>query len=469
MKKNKVMAIWAVIAVLAVVFCGCDAIETGTGGAEHTGGAVYITEVVSKNQSVLADEDGDYSDYIELYNSSSGRVALKGYYLSDSENNPQKWALPNIYIEAKSYLIIFASGKNRSKDGYYHANFALSASAGEMVTLVGSDGSYASKLTLTACPMADIAYGMVQEGSDEGKYMWFAQPSPGQKNSGSYAPSIDELEFDTVDILINEYVSKNETVIYDEDGDYSDFIELYNPGSEAVELSGMYLSDDPADPGKWRIPEGVSIEAGGYIIIYASGKDKKTDSEVHASFKLSSTDGGIVLSDSRLRRIDSAPMVALEANVAYGRSEDGSWKYYPRPTPGAANSTPSFETLSASRTPGGVYIEEVSATPPGSSSNNYDYITLYNSTDKPVSLAGCGLAKSQDKKYEFGDVTIGAGEHLTVYASGGAPKNAVRGSIYLPYKLSVSGECLELRDAEGELWDIFETGKLRTGVTAVRK
>ena len=96
MKKNNVMAIWAVIAVLAVVFCGCDAVETGTGGAEHTGGAVYITEVVSKNQSVLADEDGDYSDYIELYNSSSGRVALKGYYLSDSENNPQKWALPNI-------------------------------------------------------------------------------------------------------------------------------------------------------------------------------------------------------------------------------------------------------------------------------------------------------------------------------------------------------------------------------------
>ncbi|MDD6204441.1 MAG: lamin tail domain-containing protein, partial [Firmicutes bacterium] len=399
MKKNKVMAIWAVIAVLGVVFCGCDAVETGTGGAEHTGGAVYITEVVSKNQSVLADEDGDYSDYIELYNSSSGRVALKGYYLSDSENNPQKWALPNIYIEARSYLIIFASGKNRSKDGYYHTNFALSASAGETVTLVGSDGSYASKLTLTACPMADIAYGMVQEGSDEGKYMWFAQPSPGQKNSGSYAPSIDELEFDTVDILINEYVIKNETVIYDRDGDYSDFIELYNPGSEAVELSGMYLSDDPADPGKWRIPEGVSIEAGGYIIIYASGKDKKTDSEVHASFKLSSTDGGIVLSDSRLRRIDSVPMVALEANVAYGRAEDGSWKYFPRPTPGAANSTPSFETLSASRTPGEVYIEEVSATPPGSSSNNYDYITLYNSTDKPVSLAGCGLAKSQDKKY----------------------------------------------------------------------
>lgn len=353
--KQVLKQIGAVLAVLCIStgLMGCDD-GTGVGNTQDPGqninnSPVYITEICSKNQSAIADEDGEYSDYIELYNASSARVSLKNYYLSDSENKPTKWELPNIYIEAKSYLVIFASGKNRSQNGYYHTNFAISASLGETVTLVGSTGAIINKLAVTPCAVADISYGLVQEGEDAGKYMWFATATPGAQNTGTYAAEISSLKFDTVSLYINEFVIKNETIVYDAEGDYNDLIEIYNPGDAEVDLTGMYLSDDLNDPEKWQFPDGVKIGAKQYLLVQASGKNKQTDAEIHTSFRLSETDSGIILSDTRLHTIDAVEMLPLPANVSFGRMPDNidSWKFFPQPTPGEANTTPSFEDLMA--------------------------------------------------------------------------------------------------------------------------
>ncbi len=72
---------------------------------------------------------------------------------------------------------------------------------------------------------------------------------------------------------ISEVMAANNSVIQDEDGDYSDWIELYNPGDEAVDLSGYGLSDNPDNPYKWRFVT-ASIPAGGYLLVFASGKDR---------------------------------------------------------------------------------------------------------------------------------------------------------------------------------------------------
>lgn len=345
MKKIK-MVTFVLLAVMTLLACGCDEVTQkptqdthGSGESGH----IIITEVVSKNNTVIADEDGQYCDYIELYNPTSSRLPLKGYYLSDSDKNPKKWEMPNIYIEAGQYLVIFASGKDRSTGDHYHTSFSISAAEGEPITLLAPDGSYASKVDIGPCNLSDVSYGLVQEGDKAGSYAWFAQPTPGAQNTGNNAATIDELQFDTVGICINEFITKNETVIYDKDGDYSDFIEIYNPGSQAVDLSGMYLSDDLADPTKWEFPTGSVIEAGGYLLIFASGKDKN-DGELHADFKLSETDSGIILSDNRQRRIDSVTMVTLPDNVSYGLKE-GIWMYFPNPTPAKENNTPAFEDI----------------------------------------------------------------------------------------------------------------------------
>ncbi|MEI6749718.1 MAG: lamin tail domain-containing protein [Bacteroidota bacterium] len=72
-----------------------------------------INEVQTSNRSTLADEDGDYEDWIELYNSGSGVVDLYNYGLSDDPASPFKWRFPSVAIQPGSYLLVFASGKNR--------------------------------------------------------------------------------------------------------------------------------------------------------------------------------------------------------------------------------------------------------------------------------------------------------------------------------------------------------------------
>lgn len=100
-------------------------------------------------------------------------------------------------------------------------------------------------------------------------------------------------------VQINEFMSVNEDGIVDSDGDASDWIELFNASAAAVDLSGYTLTDDAAEPAKWTIPATTSLGAGGYLIVFASGKDRAVaGEELHANFKLGSGDGFLGLFDS---------------------------------------------------------------------------------------------------------------------------------------------------------------------------
>src|SRR3972149_4245470 len=72
-----------------------------------------INEVCSKNNSTIKDEDSEFSDWIELFNSGATAVNLNGYYLSDDFANLSQWQFPAVTIQPQKYLIVFASGKNR--------------------------------------------------------------------------------------------------------------------------------------------------------------------------------------------------------------------------------------------------------------------------------------------------------------------------------------------------------------------
>lgn len=236
----------ALLTALALIIplAGCSgtddnpsASNSNTGG-ETSSQDIYITEIMSSNSTGLTDADGEYSDWIELYNASSSRISLSGYYLSDNEQRPQKFELPAYTMEPGSYLVIFASGKNKMVDSEIHTNFAIS-SKGETITLLKPDGTYASRVEVPEAASKDISYGVVLEGADAGKFMWFAVPTPGAANSGSHAQSIDGLQFDTPLLYINEYMNSNTYTLYDSEGDYNDWVEIYNPGSEEIDLSGM--------------------------------------------------------------------------------------------------------------------------------------------------------------------------------------------------------------------------------------
>jgi hypothetical protein len=67
---------------------------------------------MADNESTLADEDGAFPDWIEIYNPSASPVNLLGYFLTDDKNDPTRWAFPDITAPG-AYLVVFASGKNR--------------------------------------------------------------------------------------------------------------------------------------------------------------------------------------------------------------------------------------------------------------------------------------------------------------------------------------------------------------------
>jgi hypothetical protein len=124
----------------------------------------------------------------------------------------------------------------------------------------------------------------------------------------------------------------------DEAGAYEDWFEVYNPGSAVVDMSGMYITDNLRSPTKWKVPDGVSIPARGYLVFIADGET--TQGSRHTSWSLSK-DGesvGIYQADGTTL-IDSVTFGAQRTDVAYGRTTEGAstWSLFTPATPGAAN------------------------------------------------------------------------------------------------------------------------------------
>lgn len=139
-------------------------------------------------------------------------------------------------------------------------------------------------------------------------------------------------------IVINEFMSSNSSTIQDEDGDFSDWIELYNPLPEAINLEGYYLSDDTLNPGKWQFPT-VHIPSNGFIIVFASDKNRLDSLHLHTNFKIKNEGETLLLSDDQLNKVDLQQPVSLSSDISYGRFPDGGTTQLvlTSPTPGFPN------------------------------------------------------------------------------------------------------------------------------------
>lgn len=139
---------------------------------------ISINEVAAANESLLADEDGEYPDWIELYNGSEKSVSLKNYGLSDQKEVPGLWRFPEIEMEPNSYLIIFASGKDRrNPEGSLHANFKINALK-ESVYLSDPKGRLLSEVEVSRL-YKDQTYGRIP-GTTE--YALLLKGTPGEEN-----------------------------------------------------------------------------------------------------------------------------------------------------------------------------------------------------------------------------------------------------------------------------------------------
>jgi hypothetical protein len=146
-------------------------------------------------------------------------------------------------------------------------------------------------------------------------------------------------------IVINEIMASNASTLADPAGEFDDWVEIYNPSSTHIDLSGLYLSDNPTNLNKWAFPEGTSIAAQGYLLIWCDEDGDKAQEGLHANFKLSASGEFIALSDQDgLLLVDSLSFGEQTTDISYGRVQDASsiWTIFPEPTPGYSNGTSSI-------------------------------------------------------------------------------------------------------------------------------
>ncbi len=142
-------------------------------------------------------------------------------------------------------------------------------------------------------------------------------------------------------VFISEYSSSNLRDFEDNFGSHEDWIELHNTGNTTVNLGGWYLSDKENKPKKWQFPQGIEIEAGGYLLIWASGRDWVDENHIHTNFKFTQTNGDefVVLSNANGTIVDKTAVEATALSHSRGRrpGQGQSWYIFTQPTPGAEN------------------------------------------------------------------------------------------------------------------------------------
>jgi hypothetical protein len=147
---------------------------------------------------------------------------------------------------------------------------------------------------------------------------------------------------DPVSLTINELMASNSNSIQDPQGQFDDWIEIHNYGSEAIDAGGMYLTDNLSAPTKWQIPtnnpSATTITAGGYLLIWAD--NDTTDAGLHANFKLDADGEQIGLFDyDGTTLIDSVTFPNQITDISYGRDPNAgdSLRFFGVPTPGQQN------------------------------------------------------------------------------------------------------------------------------------
>lgn len=147
-------------------------------------------------------------------------------------------------------------------------------------------------------------------------------------------------------IRINEFMASNNTTIADNFGEFDDWIELINLGDEPVDLGGMYLSDDFANPRMWQFPENSVIPSRGFLLVWADSSPEQTaPGFLHTNFSLSQSGELIGLFDRDEfdnRVVDSVIFGPQDTDVSKGRIPDGTGPFVKisDPTPGTWNVPP---------------------------------------------------------------------------------------------------------------------------------
>lgn len=300
---------------------------------------ILFTELVSKNEASLMAEGCDgCTEWVELFNPNDVPVSLAGFTLTDDMSEVDKHNFPEVELLPGQYQIVCCGRKACVAADHVRIDVGLSAK-GEELFLFDSNGFPMDYVAFPALAK-DVSWAKRTDGS----WGYCMQPTPGNSSQDAdiladmpIAPSPQPMNDPFHTVYIHEVLYRNTRSILDEDSDRSDFVELYNGGTDPVDLNGWYLSDNANKLTKWALPD-VALGPGEYLLVFLSGKDR-SEGELHASFSLHAGET-MTLYNSSIYQYDSLLIPETEENVSIGRDASGKTVFYSHPTPLEENGNP---------------------------------------------------------------------------------------------------------------------------------
>ena len=440
-----------------------EAAPSLTGGYD----GLVISEIMSANHTAVPDEDGNFGDWIELWNRSDHAIDLLETGLSDDPNEI-KFIFPQIILQPNERLVIFCDNTNRVGETL-HAKFKLS-SYGETIYLFDP---HSYRIDSVSFPNmgADYAWALQPNGT----WAEVQDYSPGEENSqaGHEAYFVSSTITDGA-LIINEIMASNQSSIYDEDGERCDWIELRNTTDQPILLDNYALSDRENRPLRWRFPQGATIPAQGYYLVFCSGKNRASNPGTipHTDFAISAEHDTVVLSDSRGHIVDRVILDNVPEDHSFARGADGTFAFTPYATPGRANDDRDGADIDMRRrNPTGVVITEVMASNDSvktvDDTTFTDWIEIKNTSGAEIDLSGYGLSDriGRPRRWQFPKGTrLQAGGHLLILCDGNT--EAKDGRLHTSFKIRrAGGETVCLSDPTGFVLDRLILGEIPTDIS----
>ncbi len=272
-----------------------------------------INEVMLSNKATLADEDGLFPDWVELYNYGREAISLDGLYLRKGGSS---WALPNRSLDPGAYLVIFCDGSGSDER---HASIKLSKDGVEL-SLENADGALIEQFDVPACG-ADRSIARDADGLP----VMTSFPTPGYENSmEGYVRMQSDRRCDSP-LQIDEVMVYNEWLL-PQNGQYYDFVTLRNVSAGEVQLADYFLSDKGSERTMFRLPD-RTLGPGECLTVYCTGS-KDASGATLAPFGLSAESDHIYLSRADGALMDYAALHDIPYHGSFGRMNGQNGFFY---------------------------------------------------------------------------------------------------------------------------------------------
>jgi hypothetical protein len=337
-------------------------------------GQVVLNEMMSANYNRIVDQDNEYNDWLELYNTSSSSVNLSGYYLSDDIDNLKKWVLPDYVLQSHAFLLVFASGKDISDPPVYWNTIIKQGDNWKFIiptTNIGTSWQTASfndagwttgasgfgngdsddatttaigsnifiRKTFDIADKTTVKRLVLHVDYDDGFVAYINGVEVARMNVGSPGQPVAYNAFASSDHEAQMYQGGQPDVF-----EISNIESLLVNGTNVLAIQGHNNSSSSSD---FTLIPYLTIGTTNYSVSdWVHPYFSASQSYFHTNFKLSNEGEALYLSSPAGVVVSDIAAVPLDGDISYGLQPDGSsdFVYFASSTPGKTNNDASGTT-----------------------------------------------------------------------------------------------------------------------------